>query len=305
GHLKIGDIVGTNSAFVRIKSIENFQKVVIEKAFPSDPAIIFGFNQAPKVGEKFEVFPDMESAENHIKILEEKEKVPEVLEITGQQRVLNLILKTDVLGSAEAIEGILKSLPQGKVILKILKSEAGNINESDIKLALSSRATILGFRVKIDFVAQKILEREESKLSSSSFAGARKREKVRVLVFDIIYDLVEGAHKSMERIVEPEEVRTDLGKVKVLVKFLIEKNRQIIGGRVTEGKIRKGAMIEVFRGTEEKIGQGKMINLQRNKKDIDEVQKGDECGILFEGNVTVEEGDILLFYIEEKRKGQL
>ncbi|PIP24182.1 MAG: translation initiation factor IF-2 [Candidatus Nealsonbacteria bacterium CG23_combo_of_CG06-09_8_20_14_all_37_18] len=319
GHLKIGDIVGTNSAFARIKSIENFQKIAVEKAFPSDAVIIFGFNQAPKVGEKFEVFPDMENAENHIKISESEEdksssfpfavareeKVPEVLEITGQQRVLNLILKTDVLGSAEAIEGILKSLPQEKVILKILKSAAGNINESDIKLALSSRATILGFRVKIDFVAQKILEREESKLSSSSFAGARKREKVRVLVFDIIYDLIEGARKSMERIVEPEEVRTDLGKVKVLVKFLTEKNRQIIGGRVTEGKIRKGAMIEVFRGTEEKIGQGKMINLQRNKKDIDEVQKGDECGILFEGNVTIEEGDILLFYIEEKRKGQL
>ena len=313
GHLKIGDTVGTNSASVRIKNIENFQKTSVQKALPSDPVIIFGFNQAPGVGEKFKVFPDLASAENYIKTskteLPKEAKVkkrmgssspegkaPEVLEATDQQKVLNLILKTDVLGSSEAMEGIFKSLPQEKVILRILKSEAGNINESDIKLALSSRATILGFRVKMDFIAKKMAE----------------REKVKIIIFEVIYDLVEGVRKIMEKIVEPKEVRTDLGKVKVLAKFLTEKNRQIIGGRVTEGEIKKGALIEVFRppghgagGTEEKIGQGKMINLQRNKKDAALISKGEECGILFEGNVTIEEGDILLFYTEEKRKGEL
>ena len=153
GHLKIGDIVGTTSSFTKIKSIENFQKIPIQKALPSDPVIIFGFNQVPGIGEEFKVFPDLESAENYIKTSPE-EKVPEALEITAQQRVLYLILKTDVLGSTEAIEGILKSLPQEKIVLKILKSEAGNINESDIKLALSGKATILGFRVKMDFTAK-------------------------------------------------------------------------------------------------------------------------------------------------------
>ncbi len=306
GSLRVGDVVGTNSAFARIKNIDDFKGISIQKALPSDPVIIFGFNQTPKMGEEFKVFQDLKAAEKHIKSFKEKEKAPEVMEVTDQQRILNLILKTDVLGSAEAVEGILKSLPREKVILKILKSEAGNINESDVKLAQSFRATILGFRVKIDSVARKILEREESKLSSFSFAGARKREKVRVLAFDVIYDLVEGVRKAMERIVEPEEVRTELGKVKVLVKFLAEKNRQIVGGRVAEGEVKKGALIEVFReGNEEKIGQGRMINLQRNKKDIDSVQKGEECGILFEGDVQLEEGDTLLFYTEEKRKAQL
>jgi translation initiation factor IF-2 len=309
--LKIGDTVGTNSASVRIKNIENFQKTSVQKALPSDPVIIFGFNQAPGVGEKFKVFPDLASAENYIKTSkggedkfssspfavarEEKEKASEVLEATDQQKVLNLILKTDVLGSAEAMEGILNSLPQEKIFLKILKSETGNINESDIKLALSSRATILGFRVKMDFIAKKMAE----------------REKVKIITFEVIYDLVERVQKIMEKIVEPKEVRKDLGKVKVLAKFLTEKNRQIIGGRVTEGEIKKGALIEVFRpgrgasggGTEEKIGQGKMINLQRNKKNAALISKGEECGILFEGDVIIEEGDILLFYTEEKKKG--
>ena len=184
----------------------------------------------------------------------------------------------------------MKSLPQEKVGLKILKSEAGNINESDIKMAQSSGATILGFRVKTDAVAKKILA----------------REKVRVVIFDVIYDLVEGVRKIMEKIVEPEDVRKDLGRVKVLAKFLAEKNRQIVGGRVTEGEVRKGASIDVLRGTDEKkIGQGRMISLQRNKREADLVQKGDECGILFEGNVAIETGDVLLFYTEERVKGTI
>ncbi|MFH1714065.1 MAG: translation initiation factor IF-2, partial [Candidatus Nealsonbacteria bacterium] len=304
GHLKTGDIVGTSSAFARIKSIENFQKIPVEKAFPSDPVIIFGFNQAPGVGEEFKVFPDLASAENYIEppkggenksssspfavAREEKEKIPEVLEVTDQQRVLNLILKADVSGSSEAIEGILKSFPQEKIILRILKSEAGNINESDIKLAHGSQATILGFRVKMDSSAKKMTE----------------REKVKLVIFEVIYDLVEGVHKLMEKNIKPEKVRRDLGKVKVLVKFLAGKKRQIIGGRAIEGEIKKEALVEVFRG-EEKIGQGKIINLQRNKKDAVLILKGEECGILFEGDAVIEQGDVLLFYIEEKKKGEL
>lgn len=288
GHLEIGDIVGTSSAFAKIRNIENFQKNPIQKAFPSDPVIIFGFNQVPKVGEEFKVFKNSEEAEDYIKNFKGKEVVATLERAANQEKSLNLILKTDVLGSAEAIEGILKSLPQDKVALRILKSEAGNINESDVKLAQSSGATILGFRVKSDSVVKKILE----------------REKVRILTFDIIYDLVEGVRKAMERIVEPEEIKKELGKVKILVKFLAEKNRQIVGGRVIEGEVKKGAQIEVFR-EEEKVGQGRMINLQRNKKDVDLVQKGDECGILFEGNTQIQEGDILSFYTESRRKGEL
>ena len=131
-----------------------------------------------------------------------------------------------------------------------------------------------------------------------------EREKVRIMQFEVIYELVEGVRKFMEKILEPEDVRTDLGKVKVLAKFLDDKSRQIIGGRVTEGEVKKGAKIEVYRN-EEKVGQGRMISLQRNKNEAEQVQKGEECGILFEGSVKIEEGDVLLIYTEEKVKGQL
>lgn len=288
GVLKTGDIIGTASAFTKIKNLENFQKISIKEAFASDPVIVFGFNQVPKVGEEFKVFPDLESAQKNIQPAKIENPPVGGLEIKEGQKVLNIILKADVLGSLEAIEVILKNLPQEKVILKILKSEVGDINESDLKIATGSRAVILGFRVKVNATAKKITE----------------REKIKIMQFQVIYDLVEEVRKFMTKIMSAEEVRKDLGKMRVLAKFLTEKNRQIVGGRVTEGEVKKGAKIEVFRN-EEKIGQGRMINLQRNKKDIERVVKGDECGILFEGNADIKEGDTLVFYVETKEKGEL
>ena len=108
----------------------------------------------------------------------------------------------------------------------------------------------------------------------------------------------------MEKIVEPELVRTDLGKVKILAKFLAEKNRQIVGGKVIKGEVKKRALIEVTR-EDKLIGKGKLINLQRDKKDIDRVIKGQDCGIFFEGEVKIEEGDVLVIYTEERKKGEL
>ena len=292
GILKPGQIIGTPSVLGKIKSLEDFQGTSISEAFPSQPAIILGFENVPKVGENFKAFSDIESAKNYLKVPEKRE-APEILEVGPEQKVLNLILKTDVLGSIEAIEEVLKGLPQEKVILRLLKSEVGEINESDIKLAkahpaLGYPALILGFRVKTSRVAQ-------------SFA---EREKIKIMTFDVIYDLVGEVRKFMEKIIEPGLVRTDLGRVKILAIFSAEKNRQIVGGKVIEGEVKKGASIEIMRG-EEITGKGKLINLQRDKKDIDRVIKGQDCGILYEGDAKIEEGDVLVIYQEEKRKVEL
>jgi len=147
---------------------------------------------------------------------------------------------------------------------------------------------ILGFRVKINPTAKILAE----------------REKIRIMTFDVIYDLVEGVRKFMEKELRPEKVRTDLGKVKISVIFLIEKNRQIVGGKVIEGEVKKGASIEIFR-EENLIGKGKLVNLQKNKKDVDRVPKGEECGLLYEGDTRIEEGDTLAIYQEERRKSEL
>ncbi|MFH1509923.1 MAG: translation initiation factor IF-2 [Candidatus Nealsonbacteria bacterium] len=283
GTLKTGDIIGTPTAYTKIKSLEDFQKKNIKEASPSTPVIVFGFDEVPKVGEIFKSFKNINEAKESVKLIEQGNE--EFGELKEDQKVLNIILKADVLGSLEAIEEILKSLPQDKVIVRLLKSEVGNINESDVKLALTGKIKIIGFKVKSDIVAQKVLE----------------REGITVAIFDVIYELLEAVRGLMEKIVVAEEFRVDLGKMKVLAKFLDNKNRQIIGGRATEGEIKKGTKIEVLRN-DEIIGAGRMISLQRNKKEADSVSKGDECGILFEGNVKIEAGDILSFFKEERRK---
>jgi len=286
GVLKPGDIIGTDSCFGKVKSLENFQGIAIKEAFPSQPCIVFGFENVPKVGEEFRVFPDIESAKKYLQKIEKK--VPAVSPLEPSQRALNIILKADVLGSLEAIEEVLKELPQEKVALRILKSEVGEINESDIKLAKGAKAQVLGFRVKTNPIARLLAE----------------REKIKITGFEIIYELVEGVRKMMERAIKPEIVRVDLGKIKVSIIFRTEKNRQILGGKVMEGEIKKGVSVEVFRA-EEKVGQGKIINLQRGKKNVQSAKKGEECGLLYEGDVKVEEEDILASYIEERKKGEL
>jgi translation initiation factor IF-2 len=287
GKLGLGEIIGTQSAFGKVKNLEDFQGNLIKETFPSQPAIVLGFENCPMVGEKFRTFTNFEEAKNYIRVQEKKE-IPQPPIISAGQKVLNLILKTDVLGSIEPVEEVIKGIPQEKVILELLKSGVGQINDSDIKFAKSSKAIILGFRVKTNPAAQKLAE----------------REKIKIMTFEIIYDLVEELTKFMERIAKPERVRVDLGKLKTLVIFWTKKNRQIVGGRMIEGEVKNGVLIEVFRN-DEKIGQGKIINLQKNKKDIERAKKGEEVGILYEGNVKIEEGDILVIYTEEREKANV
>jgi len=279
GVLRTGDMVGTASAFGKIKILEDFQGINLGKAFPSMPVIVIGLDKAPQVGEKFEVYTDADSAQKYIAKKEKKAEKSEVFVMEEGKKVLNLIVKADVQGSIEAIEEVLRGLPQDKVILRILKSEAGDVNESDIKLAKGSRSRVLAFRVKID----------------SSAVVLADRDNIRIIIFEVIYDLAQAVRQLMEKSVEPEKIRKDLGKVKILAVFLTEKNRQIIGGKVTDGEAKRGAKIEVWRN-EEKVGDVKLINLQRNKKDIASAAKGEECGIMCGGDTKVEAGDILQFY---------
>lgn len=293
GILNKKDIIATSSTFAKIKNLEDFQGKTIEKAYPSQPVIVLGWEKCPGVGEKFKQYQTVEEAEKNIEIKSEKKKdvLVSVINIEPNQKVLNVILKADVLGSLGAIESVLKNLPQEKVVLRFLESGTGDINDSDVKLAEMSKGQIIGFRVKVNPAALEGFKKDREK-------------RVKIKTFDVIYDLIQEVRQMMEKSLEPEVVRQDIGKVKTLVVFWGEKNRQIVGGKIVEGEIRKGLKIEVFRD-EEKVGDGKIINLQRDKKDIEKLVKGDECGILFEGNTKIQERDILVFYTEERKKGEL
>lgn len=290
GTLKEGDIIATPSSCGKIKCLEDFQGQRIPEALPADPAVVLGLEKVPMVGERFKVFADLKEAKNYTMVQKEKksEKPKEAPAVKPEQKVLNLVLKTDVLGSIEAIEEVLKQLPQEKIVLNLLKSEVGEINENDVKLARGAKALILGFRVKPNPAAKNLAQ----------------RRGIKIINFEIIYDLVETTRKFMEKSLSPEKVRTDLGKIKVLVSFWSDKRRQIVGGRIIEGEVVKSALIEVSRD-DEVIDQGKMINLQRNKKDIEKAAKGEEVGILYEGEKKIEKGDTLTTYKKGQKKAEL
>ena len=129
----------------------------------------------------------------------------------------------------------------------------------------------------------------------ASAAILAERDKIRIITFEVIYDLAQAARQLMEKSIEPERVRKDLGKVKVLAIFRTEKNRQIVGGKVIEGEVKRGAKVEIYR-KDENMGEVKLINLQKNKKDIGAATRGEECGILCGGDIKVETGDVLQFY---------
>ena len=164
----------------------------------------------------------------------------------------------------------------------------GNITESDIKIATPSKAIILGFNVETTPVAKRMAEASE----------------VNIKTFKIIYELVEDVKNMIIDMLPPEIVRTDLGMVNILAVFKTGKRDMIVGGRVNDGKIVKGSLIEVRRDGEI-VGKGKLANLQQNKNTTPEVGKGNECGITFEGDVKIKEGDTLLSYTEEEKKRTL
>jgi len=288
GELSIGDIVATESVVGKVKSLEDFQGKKINKIGPSDTALLLGLEGLPIIGEEIKKFESLEEAKHQLKKPEKKEI--EKKEIQPGQKTLNLIIKTDVIGSIEAIYGILENIPQDKVILNIIKLEAGNINENDIRLAKDSNALILGFRVKKTPIAKKLLLKDNIRVS--------------IAIFNIIYELVEAVRVSMEKALSPETIRNDLGKMEVLVTFWGKKKRQIIGGKIIEGKLKKGTLIEVVRD-DEVIDKGRMINLQKKQKNIEEASKGEKVGILYEGNKKIEEGDTLVVYTQKKEKGVL
>jgi len=291
GILGIGEWVVCGKTYGKIKNLEDFKGEKMKQASPATPVVVLGLNQVPIVGENFKVVDNEEAALTEIAT--EKEIRTSALAGTKIQpsegeKILNIILKADVQGSLEAIQENLMKINLGGIGLNILKSEVGEISESDVKLAYSANALIIGFRVK----------------ASASVFNLAKRSGVKIRTYDVIYELFEEFKKEAAKLLEPGIEREELGRLKVIAIFRKEKSRMIVGGKVIDGKAVNKASIDVIRN-EEKIASGKIVQLQHNKQDMNEVEKGREAGILFEGEPIIEEGDILEVYRIEKKRREL
>lgn len=293
GTLKVGQDIVSGSAFGRIRHMEDYTGKSIETAGPSVPATIFGFHDAPQVNDVVSVTSGKIAARTrsrqvvaHTKFTGAVTGTEEGTE-TGQKK-LCYVLKSDVQGSLEAIEQILSSIQSEEAAFEEIASGVGAITESDIRLAESAGAVVFGFNVEPTAVAKRIAEKSGTSIET----------------FSIIYKLVDRAKERLSDLLPPEIIRTDYGRLNVLAVFKTGKRDQILGGRVAEGKMIKGTLLEVKRGGEI-VGIGKMGNLQQNKENAEEVGQGNECGLVFEGSVKVEQGDTLIAYKEESRRRSL
>lgn len=296
GVLKVGQDVVAGGSFGRIRKMEDYAGRNLTNAGPSTPVMIIGLNSAPQANDILQVMSGksaarIKSRELAVKFANgkgkiAKQKTEEIEE--GKIKKYNLVLKADVQGSLEAVEQILGTIKSDEVELEYIGTGVGNITESDVKLAESAGARVYGFNVEITPVAKRLAEASGTEIKS----------------FKIIYELVQDIKNKMSAQLAPEIVREDLGRLNVLAIFKTGKHDMIVGGRVTEGKIVKKSLVEIKRG-DEIVGKGKLSNLQQNKANVEEVGQGNECGITFEGDARIKEGDTLIVYKEEEKRRTL
>lgn len=284
GVLKKGDNVATKFSYGKVRCMENFLGEEMQTAQPSTPVQVIGVKGCPVVGEDFFVFKTTEEAKRFVASKEIKESI----EINEDCKVINIVVKTDVAGSLEAILGVIDKIPQDKIKIRVIKDGIGDINDSDFECVKNAKAKIFGFKVSVDKGTEKTLA----------------RDGVDIRIFDVIYELIDSIKEEAEKMLGDVIVKEEKGKVKVLAIFKTQKDRQIIGGKVIEGEVSKSDLVEIYRG-EEKIGNGKLINIKKEEKDIPKIKKGEEFGMLLESKERVVEGDVLSSYKEKKEKQKL
>lgn len=286
GTLRVGNQLVLNGEIIgKIRNLKNYKGETIEKAGPATPAQIVGLKIMPQVGDILEVGDGKKVKYKKYGNSGRKGNVHSADSGDDNDSVkkVNVIIKSDVLGSAEAIEESLEKINTKYVQIKVIKKGLGNITDGDIKQAEASGAIILGFNVKVPPVIEELARDKNIKIS----------------IYDIIYDLINDIRVEMENALEPIIERKDFGRLKVKAIFRTEKGGQILGGVVLDSNIESNSLIEVMKSGEI-AATGKLLRLQSGKQDVAMVEPDNECGIQYEGKPIIEEGDILQFYKEEK-----
>jgi translation initiation factor IF-2 len=282
GKIKIGQAIATASALGKIKALENFLGEKAKELEPSAPAVIYGFEALPQVGEEFFAGKDkVILMAEEIYPVRSRPAEGSATDALGRPAFngVKLILRAEEHGSLEALEGLIEKL--GSILpLTVIDSEVGNIYENEVKLAAGAGALIIGFKTKIDRAAENLA----------------KGQNVAIIVSDVIYDLEKLLRDYAEK--SGAIIR---GVVEILATFgeregrLASKGKtQIVGGRITEGIVENKLSFEISRN-EEKIGEGRVLNLQSQKRDIPRAETGQEVGLLVESETAIAVGDKITF----------
>ncbi len=296
GTLRVGDVIVIDEMWGRVRAMFDDQGRPIQEAPPATPVQILGLPEVPPAGSIFQVVANEQIARAiteeraEAKRREEEQRQRLTLEQMfakiqkGEIKTLNLIVKTDVQGSLEAIISSLNKLNEQveEVELEILHQGVGNVNESDVMLAATSHAVVLGFNVKVDAAAERLAE----------------QEGVDIRLYNVIYTLLEDVEKAMRGLLEPERREVVLGQAEVRAIFRVRQGR-VAGCYVLSGVIRRNARARLRRG-DKVIYEGRLASLRRYQEDVTEVRQGYECGIRLDGFDDFQEGDIIEAYQVEE-----
>ncbi len=294
GTLRVGDaVLVTGQYFGNVRSLKDFRGVTLQAAGPSTPVKIIGLKAAPAIGERLLVTAEVgRSSKRKVHQLRAQGSAVYVgvarTDAADSVPALNVVVKADVLGSLEAILAALDKLEHPDVRLVVTGKGLGNVTESDVTTAASTRALVLGFHVALP----------------PPVALLAHESHVEVATFTVIYELIDTVKARLEALLKPQVVRTDYGTLKVLALFRADKEGAVVGGAVTQGKVVLPSRIEVTREGAV-IATGSLGQLQLNKITVNEVLAPAQCGIKFVGKPVIEVGDLLVCYREESKVQKL
>ena len=298
GTLRPGDILVAGSEWGRVRALVNERGEQVKEAGPATPVEILGLQGTPQAGDRFAVVENESRAREVTEYRQRLAREKAVARHAGQRGSLEqmmsqlqsagvkefpLVIKGDVQGSIEAIIAALDKLGTDEVRARIVHSGAGGITESDVSLAETSNAAIIGFNVRANKQAR----------DAAEAAG------IEIRYYNIIYNLVDDVKAAMSGLLSPERRETFLGNAEILEVFNITKVGKVAGCRVTEGKVERGAGVRLIRDNVV-IHEGKLKTLKRFKDEVAEVPGGQECGMAFENYEDIRQGDVIeCFRVEE------
>ncbi len=299
GTLKVGDMIVSGMSYGKVKNISSSSTSKLKNAGPSDAIEVLGLNSAPDAGESFQVVKSEKEAREIAQFRESSIKDKKVLKQrdenlgnlfenmgSGSKKILNVILKADVAGTSEAISAALQDAGNDEASIKIVSTGVGGISESDVNLALATESILLGFNVRADNAAKKLVEENDISLSYHS----------------IIYELIDDAKARLTGMLDPIIKEEIVGNAEVLEVFNSPKFGQVAGCMVVEGSIFRNKPVRVLRD-DVVIHQGELDSLRRFKDDVGEVKNGTECGIGIRNYKDIKPGDKIEVY-DRKEEAQ-
>jgi translation initiation factor IF-2 len=297
GELKPGHFLCAGTAYGKVRTLLDFKGESLKKAGPSTPVVITGFKELPQFGDEFAIVPSEKEARlltQQARIERERDAAStnvtgaDLLKMMNQQREtqdFNVIVKADVQGSLTSVVDSLKLVDTGgEITLRVIGSGVGNISENDIRLAGDGQTIIYGFNVGLPPAVKRLAQ----------------RDKVEVRLYKVIYELLDDARKTMEKMLAPDVVETEIGSLEIKGVFRTMKDLTIVGGEVKTGKAVPGVLARVVNAGE-KIAEVEVASVQREQQEVKEVFEGDLCGLSLKTDkkLLIEVGDTIEFFKRE------